>query len=261
MQLRLEGIAQQAGSQVHLYPMSLAPVPGAVTILLGATQAGKTSLMRVMAGLDRPSAGRVLVDDADVTGMPVRQRNVSMVYQQFINYPSLTVFDNIASPLRLRGAAEIDRQVRALARAAAYRPSARALSRRAVRRPAAARCAGAGAGQGRAADAAGRAAGQPRLQAARGTAGGTGPAVRAGRRHRDLRDHRAGRGAAARRPYRGARCRRVAAIRADRRGLPLSRLAARGARLQRSADEPDRGRMARRRRASAGRHRCGAAAR
>lgn len=115
MQLRLEGIAQQAGSQVHLYPMSLAPVPGAVTILLGATQAGKTSLMRVMAGLDRPSAGRVLVDDADVTGMPVRQRNVSMVYQQFINYPSLTVFDNIASPLRLRGAAEIDRHVRALA--------------------------------------------------------------------------------------------------------------------------------------------------
>ena len=115
MQLRLEGIAQQAGSQVHLYPMSLAPVPGAVTILLGATQAGKTSLMRVMAGLDRPSAGRVLVDDADVTGMPVRQRNVSMVYQQFINYPSLTVFDNIASPLRLRGAADIDRHVRALA--------------------------------------------------------------------------------------------------------------------------------------------------
>lgn len=115
MQLRLEGIAQQAGSQVHLYPMSLAPVPGAVTILLGATQAGKTSLMRVMAGLDRPSAGRVLVDDADVTGMPVRQRNVSMVYQQFINYPSLTVFDNIASPLRLRGAADIDGQVRTLA--------------------------------------------------------------------------------------------------------------------------------------------------
>lgn len=102
MQLRLEEIAQQAGSQTHLYPMSLAPVPGAVTVLLGATQAGKTSLMRVMAGLDRPSAGRVTVDGTDVTGMPVRERNVSMVYQQFINYPSLTVFDNIASPLRLR---------------------------------------------------------------------------------------------------------------------------------------------------------------
>ncbi|QET01150.1 MULTISPECIES: ABC transporter ATP-binding protein [Cupriavidus] len=117
MQLSLEGVAQQVGSQPYLYPMSLAPVPGAVTILLGATQAGKTSLMRVMAGLDRPTAGQVRVDGTDVTGVPVRDRNVSMVYQQFINYPSLTVFDNIASPLRLRktGRDEIARQVRELA--------------------------------------------------------------------------------------------------------------------------------------------------
>src|SRR5262245_37943932 len=118
MQLRLEGIARQAGSQPCLYPMSLAPAAGAVTVLLGATQAGKTSLMRVMAGLDRPGAGRVLVDGADVTGVPVRQRNVSMVYQQFINYPSLRVFDNIASPLRLRGGrsrADLSATVRALA--------------------------------------------------------------------------------------------------------------------------------------------------
>lgn len=117
MQLSLEGIAQHAGSQAYLYPMSLAPVPGAVTILLGTTQAGKTSLMRVMAGLDKPSAGRVHVDGIDVTGVPVRERNVSMVYQQFINYPSMTVFDNIASPLRLRrdSAADIAARVRSLA--------------------------------------------------------------------------------------------------------------------------------------------------
>ena len=57
-----------------------------------------------MAGLDTPSAGRVMADGQDVTGMPVRERNVAMVYQQFINYPSMTVADNIASPLRLRGA-------------------------------------------------------------------------------------------------------------------------------------------------------------
>jgi ABC-type sugar transport system ATPase subunit len=81
--------------------MDLAPQPGAVTVLLGATQAGKTSLMRIMAGLDTPSTGRVRVDGQDVTGLPVRQRNVAMVYQQFINYPSMTVYDNIASPLRL----------------------------------------------------------------------------------------------------------------------------------------------------------------
>ena len=115
MQLTLDRIALRAGSQTHLYPMSLAPVPGAMTVLLGVTLAGKTSLMRIMAGLDRPTEGRVLADGVDVTGVPVRQRNVAMVYQQFINYPSMTVFDNIASPLKLRGASGIADKVGAMA--------------------------------------------------------------------------------------------------------------------------------------------------
>ena len=115
MQLTLDGIALRAGSQTHLYPMSLAPVPGAMTVLLGATLAGKTSLMRIMAGLDRPTEGSVRVDGADVTGVPVRQRNVAMVYQQFINYPSMSVYDNIASPLKLRGAANTRDKVHAMA--------------------------------------------------------------------------------------------------------------------------------------------------
>jgi glycerol transport system ATP-binding protein len=84
-------------------------------VLLGATQAGKTSLMRLMAGLDTPTTGKVLVDGKDVTGMPVRERNVAMVYQQFINYPSLKVADNIASPLKLRGETGIEARVKALA--------------------------------------------------------------------------------------------------------------------------------------------------
>ncbi|MFY3434357.1 ABC transporter ATP-binding protein [Achromobacter mucicolens] len=115
MQLTLDGIALRAGSQTHLYPMSLAPVPGAMTVLLGATLAGKTSLMRIMAGLDRPTEGRVRVDGADVTGVPVRQRNVAMVYQQFINYPSMSVYDNIASPLKLRGEPNTRDKVHAMA--------------------------------------------------------------------------------------------------------------------------------------------------
>jgi len=117
MQLTLESISKRVGAAPWLYEMSLAPKPGAVTVLLGATQAGKTSLMRIMAGLDVPSAGRVKVDGADVTGMPVRERDVAMVYQQFINYPSMTVYDNIASPLKLSGqsAAQIDQRVRELA--------------------------------------------------------------------------------------------------------------------------------------------------
>ena len=115
MQLMLEGITKHVGAATWLAEMSLAPQPGAVTVLLGATQAGKTSLMRIMAGLDRPSSGRVRVDGVDVTGVGVRNRNVAMVYQQFINYPSMTVAQNIASPLRLRGEKNLDQQVRALA--------------------------------------------------------------------------------------------------------------------------------------------------
>ncbi|WP_396268923.1 ABC transporter ATP-binding protein [Ideonella sp.] len=115
MQLSLTGISQRVGAETWLYEQSIAPQPGAVTVLLGATQAGKTSLMRLMAGLDVPTAGRVAVDGVDVTGQPVRQRNVAMVYQQFINYPAMTVFDNIASPLKLRGEANIAATVQSLA--------------------------------------------------------------------------------------------------------------------------------------------------
>ena len=116
MQLALEHTAKKVGPSTHLYPMDFALQPRAVTVLLGATQAGKTSLMRIMAGLDKPTEGRVTVDGIDVTAQPVRERNVAMVYQQFINYPSMTVYDNIASPLKLRGEKNIAARVDALAR-------------------------------------------------------------------------------------------------------------------------------------------------
>ena len=57
--------------------------------------------MRLMAGLDRPTQGDVQLDGKSVLGVPVRQRDVAMVYQQFINYPGFTVYENIASPLRI----------------------------------------------------------------------------------------------------------------------------------------------------------------
>ncbi len=114
MTLVLEGVTRDVGAEAHIHPLDLTLEPGTLTVLLGRTQAGKTTLMRLMAGLERPSRGRVLVDGRDVTGTSVRNRDVAMVYQQFINYPSKTVYDNIASPLRLKGLAraEIDRRVR-----------------------------------------------------------------------------------------------------------------------------------------------------
>ena len=115
MQLTLEGISKKVGPQSWLYDMSISPRSGAVTVLLGATQSGKTSLMRIMAGLDEPTEGKVLVDGQNVVGVPVRERNVAMVYQQFITYSSLRVYDNIASPMKLRGEKGIDQHVRSLA--------------------------------------------------------------------------------------------------------------------------------------------------
>ena len=115
MRLRLERVAQVVSGQTHLHPLDLELSPNQINVLLGATQAGKTTLMRVMAGLDRPTSGRVMADGKDVTGVPVRERNIAMVYQQFINYPSLTVFDNIASPMKLRGDKDVERRVHDLA--------------------------------------------------------------------------------------------------------------------------------------------------
>ena len=116
MSLQLQGITRTVGGSIHLHPVDAVLEPG-LHVLLGPTGAGKTSLMRLMAGLDAPTAGRLLQDGQDVTGVPVRQRSVAFVYQQFINYPSLSVFENIASPLRLKGQArgEIERRVREVA--------------------------------------------------------------------------------------------------------------------------------------------------
>ncbi|KAA0680099.1 ABC transporter ATP-binding protein [Roseomonas genomospecies 6] len=118
MGLVLDKVGRHVGGHVHLENVSLTLERGSLNVLLGPTLSGKTSLMRLMAGLDLPSAGRVLVDGVDVTGRHVRERSVAMVYQQFINYPSLTVYENIASPLRVarRPKDEIDRKVREAAR-------------------------------------------------------------------------------------------------------------------------------------------------
>ncbi len=101
MTLVLEKIGKDVGAETHLDDVSLSLEKGSLNVLLGATLAGKTSLMRVMAGLDKPTRGRMTLDGRDVTGHGVEKRNVAMVYQQFINYPALSVFENIASPLRV----------------------------------------------------------------------------------------------------------------------------------------------------------------
>ncbi|MEM9317559.1 MAG: ABC transporter ATP-binding protein [Pseudomonadota bacterium] len=114
MSLILEGASKQVGAETHIYPTDLELSGGTMNVLLGPTLSGKTSLMRLMAGLDKPSTGKVVWNGDDVTGLRVQDRKVAMVYQQFINYPSMSVYENIASPLRIVGASanEVDRAVR-----------------------------------------------------------------------------------------------------------------------------------------------------
>jgi glycerol transport system ATP-binding protein len=114
MTLELQGVSRLVAGKVHIHPTDLTLKNGTMNVLLGPTLSGKTSLMRLMAGLDKPSTGRILWEGADVTGQRVQDRKVAMVYQQFINYPGLTVYENIASPLRLMGKSsdEVDRAVR-----------------------------------------------------------------------------------------------------------------------------------------------------
>lgn len=115
--LELKGVSKSVRGKTHIYPTDLTLHPGTMNVLLGPTLSGKTSLMRLMAGLDAPSTGSIHAHGKDVTGVRVQDRKVAMVYQQFINYPSMTVYDNIASPMKLMGKsrAEIDAAVRATA--------------------------------------------------------------------------------------------------------------------------------------------------
>jgi glycerol transport system ATP-binding protein len=112
--LELKNITKVVGADTHIHPTDLVLARGSLNVLLGPTLSGKTSLMRLMAGLDKPTTGAITFDGKDVTGVRVQDRSVAMVYQQFINYPAMTVYENIASPMRISGkdAATIDREVR-----------------------------------------------------------------------------------------------------------------------------------------------------
>ncbi|MGR3661083.1 MAG: ABC transporter ATP-binding protein [Paracoccaceae bacterium] len=114
MSLVLEGVSKVVDGQTHIYPTDLELQTGTMNVLLGPTSSGKTSLMRLMAGLDVPNSGKIIWNGKDVTGVRVQDRGVAMVYQQFINYPTMTVYENIASPMRLlkQSGDQIDKAVK-----------------------------------------------------------------------------------------------------------------------------------------------------
>jgi len=118
MRLRLQNVTQVVNGRTHLYGLDLELESGSFSVLLGPTQAGKTSVLRLLAGLEHPSSGKIFEGDRDVTRVGVRNRNVAMVYQEFVNYPSFSVYENIAAPLRRArqlSSDKLDAKVRATA--------------------------------------------------------------------------------------------------------------------------------------------------
>lgn len=117
MAIELKDVTKVVGIDTHIHATSIKLEEGRFNILLGTTLSGKTTLLRLMAGLERPSKGEIWFKGKNVTGVPVQKRNVAMVYQQFINYPNFNVYDNIASPLKVvrMPAREIELRVRKVA--------------------------------------------------------------------------------------------------------------------------------------------------
>ena len=104
--IELKNVSKRVGKVVHIKPTTLRLEAGQFNVLLGATGSGKTSLIKLIAGLDPLASGRIIMDGQDVTRLNTQKRNISLVHQFFVNYPHMTVFENIASPLRVAGMAE-----------------------------------------------------------------------------------------------------------------------------------------------------------
>lgn len=118
-EVELKGITRRYGNVVALDNVSLTVPDGNFVVLLGPTGAGKTTVLRMVSGLEKPDAGEVVIGGAGVTDLTPAERNVAMVFQQYSLYPHLTVRENLAFPLRspmLRTPADqIDRKVRSVA--------------------------------------------------------------------------------------------------------------------------------------------------
>jgi putative spermidine/putrescine transport system ATP-binding protein len=110
--LVLDGISKRFGGLTAVDDVSLTVPAGAFVCLLGPSGCGKTTLLRRIAGLEEPDAGRILIDGADITALPTHSRDFGMVFQSLALFPHLSVGENIAYPLRIRGRSPAEQRAR-----------------------------------------------------------------------------------------------------------------------------------------------------
>jgi multiple sugar transport system ATP-binding protein len=104
------GIEKRFDQVVALHELDLEVDDGAFLVLLGPSGCGKTTALRILAGLEQPTAGRVLIGERDVTRLQPRDRDVAMVFQSYALYPHLTIRENIAYPLKVRKVPSAERE-------------------------------------------------------------------------------------------------------------------------------------------------------
>ena len=108
-ELALQGIHKTFGNTRVLHEIDIALPDGEFLVLVGPSGCGKSTLMNLVAGLEEPSGGRIVLGGRDITELGPADRNISMVFQTYALYPNMTVADNIAFPLEMRGVAKAER--------------------------------------------------------------------------------------------------------------------------------------------------------
>ncbi|MEA2402210.1 MAG: putative spermidine/putrescine transport system ATP-binding protein [Thermoleophilaceae bacterium] len=110
--LRLEAITKRFGDVTAVDSVDVSLEPGEFLTLLGPSGSGKTTTLLLIAGFERPTAGEIYLDARRITETPAHQRDMGMVFQNYALFPHMTVFDNIAFPLRMRGASRAELRTR-----------------------------------------------------------------------------------------------------------------------------------------------------
>ena len=115
--VRFDQTSKSFGATQAVAPLDLTVVQGEFTVLIGPSGCGKTTSLRMLAGFEPPTSGRILLGDRDITNMAPKDRNMAMVFQNYALYPHMTAAQNMGFALRLRGvpAAEIETRVRSVA--------------------------------------------------------------------------------------------------------------------------------------------------
>src|ERR1700679_186134 len=101
--LDLTGVRKSFGATEVLHSIDLSLERGEMLVIVGASGCGKSTLLRMVAGLEAPSSGRIVLEGRDITAIDPSARDIAMVFQNYALYPHMSVFDNMAYGLRIRG--------------------------------------------------------------------------------------------------------------------------------------------------------------